>query len=86
MGYRSLRDCVEDLEQNNMLVRVVEPVDPNLEIADIQLKVNEAGGPALLFENIREHHFKLYQISMELRKGLNIYFVTPCIKLKESCL
>lgn len=58
MGYRSLRDCVEDLEQNNMLVRVVEPVDPNLEIADIQLKVNEAGGPALLFENILGTPFK----------------------------
>ncbi len=58
MGYKSLRDCVKDLERNHMLVRVVEPVDPNLEIADIQFKVNEAGGPALLFENIKGSPFQ----------------------------
>lgn len=51
--YRSLEECVVDLEKNGHLVRVTEEVDPHLEMAAIHLKVHEAGGPALLFENVK---------------------------------
>ena len=51
MGYRFLSDCVADLEKNGHLLRVSEPVDPNLEMAEIHRRVYQSGGPALLFEN-----------------------------------
>ena len=53
MIYKSTLDCVEDLEKNGHLVRIKEEVDPNLEMAAIQLRVFEQGGKAVLFENIK---------------------------------
>ena len=53
MGYRSLQNCVDDLERNGHLIRISEEVDPNLEMAAIHLRVHEQGGPALLFENVK---------------------------------
>ncbi|HEU4718509.1 MAG TPA: UbiD family decarboxylase [Bacteroidia bacterium] len=53
MGYSSLRDCIGDLERNGHLVRVKEMIDPDLEMAAVHLRVHEAGGPALLFENVK---------------------------------
>jgi 4-hydroxy-3-polyprenylbenzoate decarboxylase len=58
MAYKSLHDCLVDLEKNGHLVRVTEEVDPNLEMAAIQLRVYEMGGPALLFENVKGCEFK----------------------------
>ena len=49
MAYRSLLQCVRDLESKKELVRVNEPVDPCLEIAEVQRRVFRAGGPAVLF-------------------------------------
>jgi 4-hydroxy-3-polyprenylbenzoate decarboxylase len=53
MGYKSLRDCVDDLEKNGHLIRIKEEVDPYLEAAAIHLKVYEQQGPALYFENLK---------------------------------
>lgn len=53
MSYRSMEECVKDLEKHGHLIRIREEVDPNLEMAAIHLKVYEAGGPALLFENVK---------------------------------
>ena len=57
MGYRSLRECILDLEQNGQLVRVTEEVDPHLEMAEIQRRVYEAQGPAIFFENVKGCRF-----------------------------
>lgn len=57
MGYKSLAECVNDLERNGHLVRIKEEVDPYLEAAAIHLKVYEQQGPALLFENIKGSRF-----------------------------
>lgn len=51
--YENLEQCIIDLEQNGHLIRVKEEVDPYLEMAAIHMKVFEADGPALLFENIK---------------------------------
>ena len=59
MGYRSLKECVQDLERHGHLVRIEEPVDPNLEAAEIQRRVYAAGGPALLFANVRGTAFPM---------------------------
>lgn len=53
MGYSSLRDCINDLEKHKHLVRIKEEVDTNLEMAAIHLRVHEAGGPAVYFENVK---------------------------------
>jgi 4-hydroxy-3-polyprenylbenzoate decarboxylase len=58
MAYRSLEACLLDLEQQGQLVRVKEEVDPYLEMAAIHLRVHEAGGPALLFENVKGSKFR----------------------------
>ncbi len=53
MGYKSLRDCVDDLEKHGHLIRIKEEVDPYLEAAAIHLRVYEKQGPALYFENLK---------------------------------
>jgi len=35
MGYKSLKECIIDLEKNGHLIRIKEEVDPNLEMATI---------------------------------------------------
>jgi 4-hydroxy-3-polyprenylbenzoate decarboxylase len=57
MNYRSLSDCVNDLEKHGHLVRIKEEVDPNLEMAAIHLRIHEAKGPALFFENVKGCRF-----------------------------
>lgn len=58
MRYRSLEQCLLDLEKNGQLVRIKEEVDPYLEMAAVHLRVHEAGGPALLFENVKGSRFR----------------------------
>jgi 4-hydroxy-3-polyprenylbenzoate decarboxylase len=58
MAYKSTLDCILDLEKNKHLIRIKEEVNPELEMAAIHLRVFEANGPALLFENIKGSKFK----------------------------
>lgn len=58
MAYSSLRACVEDLEKHGRLVRVSTPLDPNLEIAEVHRRIFDAGGPAILFENVKGSPFQ----------------------------
>jgi 4-hydroxy-3-polyprenylbenzoate decarboxylase len=53
MGYRTLRECVDDLERNRQLVRIDAEIDARLEAAEIHRRVCAAGGPALLFTRVR---------------------------------
>jgi 4-hydroxy-3-polyprenylbenzoate decarboxylase len=53
MVYKSLYDCVLDLEKHGQLIRIKEEVDPELEMAAIHLRVHGAGGKAILFERIK---------------------------------
>jgi len=58
MSYQSLEACLLDLEKNGQLVRIKEEVDPELEMAAIHLRVHQAKGPALLFENVKGSRFR----------------------------
>ena len=49
MGYRSTREVVDDLRRHGRLLEIDEPFSPHLEIAEIQRRVYERGGPAVLF-------------------------------------
>lgn len=59
MGYNSLRQCVEHLEQQGELIRIEQPIDAHLEAASIHRRVFAAGGPALLFTNVRDCKFPM---------------------------
>ena len=58
MAYASLEQALIDLERNGHLVRIKEEVDPYLEMAAIHLRVYEAKGPALLFENVKGSRYR----------------------------
>lgn len=55
MTYTDLRDFLRLLEQRGLLKRISIEVDPNLEMTEISDRVLRAGGPALLFENVKGH-------------------------------
>jgi 4-hydroxy-3-polyprenylbenzoate decarboxylase len=57
MGYRTLRQAVTDLEQSGQLIRINQPVDPNLLAGAIQRRVYQHQGPALLFTNLEGCRF-----------------------------
>ncbi len=67
MAYDGLRAFVETLERAasgdaagaRELVRIQREVDPFLEIAEIADRTMKAGGPALLFENVKGSRFPL---------------------------
>ena len=51
MPFSSLRDFIEQLEQEEQLCRVTKPVSTVLEMTEIQTRLLAEGGPAVLFEN-----------------------------------
>lgn len=59
MGYRSLRECVLDLERTGQLVRIEQEVDPHLEAAEIHRRVYQAGGPAIYYPRVKGCRFPM---------------------------
>lgn len=59
MGYANLQQCLPDLEKNGHLIRITEEVDANLEAAEVHRRVYQAGGPAILFENVKGCRFPM---------------------------
>ncbi|MCK0537231.1 4-hydroxy-3-polyprenylbenzoate decarboxylase [Alcanivorax quisquiliarum] len=53
MKYGDLRDFIAQLEQRGELKRITVEVDPYLEMTEICDRTLRAGGPALLFENVK---------------------------------
>ncbi len=54
MSYSDLRAFVADLERRGLLKRIGAEISSELEITEISDRVLRAGGPALLFENIKD--------------------------------
>ncbi|MDD9938635.1 MAG: UbiD family decarboxylase, partial [Myxococcales bacterium] len=59
MSPPSLQACVADLERHGHLVRIDHEIDPELEAAEIQRRVYQAGGPALLFTRVKGTAFPM---------------------------
>ncbi len=57
MGFKSLGACVDFLEEKGDLVRIKKSIDPNLEMAAVHNRVFAAGGPAILFEQVKGSRF-----------------------------
>jgi 4-hydroxy-3-polyprenylbenzoate decarboxylase len=53
MAYKSLQECIDDLDKSGQLIRIKEEVDPYLEMAAIHLRIFEAKGKAILFEKVK---------------------------------
>ncbi|USD37364.1 MULTISPECIES: 4-hydroxy-3-polyprenylbenzoate decarboxylase [Ferrimonas] len=54
MKFRDIREFISHLEQAGELKRVAAEVDPHLEMTEISDRVLRSGGPALLFENVKD--------------------------------
>ena len=59
MKYKDLREFIAALEAQGELKRIHVEVDPYLEITEICDRTLRAGGPALLFENVKGHDMPL---------------------------
>ncbi len=59
MKYKDLRDFIQQLETRGELKRIQTEVDANLEITEICDRTLRAGGPALLFENVKGSRYPL---------------------------
>jgi UbiD family decarboxylase len=57
--FSDLRSFVDQLRRDRDLVEITVPVDPHLEAAEIHRRVIAAGGPALLFTNVKGAKFPL---------------------------
>ena len=57
--FSDLRSFLDQLRRNGDLVEIAAPVDPVLEAAEIHRRVIAAGGPALLFTNVKGASFPL---------------------------
>ena len=53
MEHKDLRDFIQQLEQRGELKRIQVEIDPVLEMTEICDRTLKAGGPALLFENVK---------------------------------
>jgi 4-hydroxy-3-polyprenylbenzoate decarboxylase len=59
MGYRSLHECVADLERSGQLVRIEQEIDPYLEAAAIHRRIYQAQGPAVFFARVKGCRFPM---------------------------
>ncbi|MEP6782019.1 MAG: UbiD family decarboxylase [Acidobacteriota bacterium] len=57
--FADLRSFIDQLRRDREVVEITAPVDPNLEAAEIHRRVIAAGGPALLFTNVKGADFPL---------------------------
>jgi 4-hydroxy-3-polyprenylbenzoate decarboxylase len=64
MPYESLRDFIARLEQSGRLKRVTVPVDPHLEMTEIQTRLLAEQGPAILFEQPVGRDGRRYEMPM----------------------
>lgn len=55
MAFKDLHEFISALESSGQLVRVKTEVDSELEITEITDRVSKKYGPALLFENVKNH-------------------------------
>src|SRR3954447_8781855 len=92
MSYATLEAYLIDLEKNGELIRIKEEVDPYLEMAAVHLRVHEAKGPALLFENVKGSKYRAASNifgSLERSKFIfrdKLHVVQQLIALKDDPL
>tara|TARA_Y100000385_G_scaffold60357_1_gene58758 strand:+ start:380 stop:2101 length:1722 start_codon:yes stop_codon:yes gene_type:complete len=58
VGYKSLNECISDLNSVNELKKIKEEINPELEMASIHLEEFTNDGKAILFENIKNCNYR----------------------------
>ncbi len=74
MGYQTLRQCIDDLDRAGHLVRIEEPIDANLEAAEIHRRVFAARGPALYFSRVLNCPFPMVSNLFGTRERMQFLF------------
>ncbi|MDI6601176.1 MAG: menaquinone biosynthesis decarboxylase [Thermoanaerobacteraceae bacterium] len=74
MAYKDLQDFIRALDEKGLLRRVKAEVDRDLEITEIYDRVVKAGGPALLFENIKGSPYPVLINAFGTYERLNLAF------------
>src|SRR5918993_750045 len=74
-----LREWIALLERAGELVRVGAEVDPELEITEINDRVVKAGGPALLFENVKGSELPLLINQFGTERRMCLAFDAPSL-------
>ena len=59
MAYKSLQECVSDLDNKGELKIISDEVNPDLEMASIHLAEFAKNGKAILFENVKGSNYKV---------------------------
>ncbi|TIH18439.1 UbiD family decarboxylase [Marinifilum sp. JC120] len=74
MGYKNTKECLDALEAKGDLLRIDQEIDPNIEAGVIQRRVFQAGGPALLFTNVKGCKFPMAANIFGTKERLNFIF------------
>ncbi len=74
MPFNSLHDFVDRLQRAGELQIVAAQVDPHLEISEISNRAVKAGGPALLFQNVRGSRFPVLTNQFGTRRRMAMAF------------
>lgn len=74
MAFENLREFLQVLRQENELVEISAPVDPNLELAEIHRRVISEEGPALLFTNVKGSPFPVVTNLFGTIRRVNLAF------------
>ncbi|OGQ79270.1 MAG: hypothetical protein A3F90_02605 [Deltaproteobacteria bacterium RIFCSPLOWO2_12_FULL_60_19] len=64
MAFKDLREFIAELEKRSLLSRVKKEVDWNLEVGAIMKRVFDAGGPAVVFERVKDSDVPLLSGAM----------------------
>jgi 4-hydroxy-3-polyprenylbenzoate decarboxylase len=57
MAYKSLQQCVSDLDKKGELLKISDEINPDLDMATLHLDEFAKGGKAILFENVKGSKF-----------------------------
>lgn len=72
MAYKDLQSFINVLEKKDMLKKITAQVDSDLEITEIADRVVKSGGPALLFENVKDSPYPLLINAFASYERLNL--------------
>src|SRR6476469_3338709 len=93
MKLPNLRTFIAELRRGNDVVEVDASVDPYLEAAEIHRRVIAAGGPALIFRNVRGADFPLVTNLFGTARRAQLAFgarplqlITRMVQLAETLL
>jgi UbiD family decarboxylase len=74
MGFIDLRSFLDKLQREGELLRIDHPVDPCLDLAEIQRRVVARQGPALMFTNVKGSTFPVATNLFGTRRRIEMAF------------